>query len=181
MVLFPQPAAGPDRSPPALGPRPITFPLLFPPPQAMDSPYANGAYSPPYPPAPSAAPHYAGLPQTRGYYCSGPPRTPYPAESTGMYRPPSPAPPWSYAPQDCPPEGSSLRRQQVPGYSPPQVRARPLATAIPSPGVGAAAGLAVPRASKVVLWGRSRGRAHSAPSDGSVGPRGCCASSSFPA
>ncbi|XP_010133079.1 PREDICTED: BAG family molecular chaperone regulator 4 [Buceros rhinoceros silvestris] len=37
-----------------------------------------------------------------------------------MYRPPSPASPWSYAPPDCPTEGSSLRRQQVPGYSPPQ-------------------------------------------------------------
>ncbi|XP_054081061.1 BAG family molecular chaperone regulator 4 [Rissa tridactyla] len=94
--------------------------------QAMDSPYANGAYSPPYPPAPGAAPHYAGLPQTRGYYCSGPPRTPYPTESTGMYRPPSPAPPWSYAPPDCPAEGSSLRRQQVPGYSPPQTPGMPI-------------------------------------------------------
>ncbi|NXE76641.1 BAG4 regulator, partial [Cochlearius cochlearius] len=105
---------------------PIISPLLFPPPQAMDSPYANGAYSPPYPPAPSAAPHYASLPQTRGYYCSGPPRAPYPAESTGMYRPPSPAPPWSYAPPDCPAEGSSLRRQQVPGYSPPQTPGMPI-------------------------------------------------------
>ncbi|KAM9215748.1 BAG family molecular chaperone regulator 4 [Leptosomus discolor] len=94
--------------------------------QAMDSPYANGAYSPPYPPAPGTAPHYAGLPQTRGYYCSGPPRTPYPAESTGMYRPPSPAPPWSYTPPDCPAEGSSLRRQQVPGYSPPQTPGMPI-------------------------------------------------------
>ncbi|NXE27787.1 BAG4 regulator, partial [Ardeotis kori] len=98
----------------------------FPPRQAMDSPYANGAYSPPYPPAAGAAPHYASLPQTRGYYCSGPSRTPYPAESTGMYRPPSPAPPWSYAPPDCPPEGSSLRRQQVPGYSPPQTPGMPI-------------------------------------------------------
>ncbi|XP_032854202.2 BAG family molecular chaperone regulator 4 isoform X2 [Tyto alba] len=92
----------------------------------MDSPYANGAYSPPYPPAPGAAPHYASLPQTRGYYCSGPPRTPYPAEPTGMYRPPSPAPPWSYAPPDCPAEGSSLRRQQAPGYSPSQPPGMPL-------------------------------------------------------
>ncbi|NXI98011.1 BAG4 regulator, partial [Psophia crepitans] len=91
--------------------------------QAMDSPYANGAYSPPYPPVPGAAPHYAGLPHARGYYCS---RTPYPAEPTGVYRPPSPAPPWSYAPPDCPTEGSSLRRQQVPGYSPPQTPAMPV-------------------------------------------------------
>ncbi|NXF31560.1 BAG4 regulator, partial [Nyctibius bracteatus] len=90
----------------------------FPPPQAMDSPYANGAYSPPYPPAPGAAPHYAGLPQTRGYYCPGPSPAPYPAES--------PAPPWSYAPPDCPAEGSSLRRQQVPGYSPPQTPGMPI-------------------------------------------------------
>ncbi|KAM9252527.1 BAG family molecular chaperone regulator 4 isoform 1-T1 [Cariama cristata] len=94
--------------------------------QAMDSPYTNGAYSPPYPPAPGAAPHYASLPQTRGYYCSGPSRTPYPAESTGMYQPPSPAPPWSYTPPDCPAEGSSLRRQQVPGYSPPQTPGMPI-------------------------------------------------------
>ncbi|NWU63119.1 BAG4 regulator, partial [Pterocles burchelli] len=106
-------------------PCPIVFPLLFPP-QAMDSPYANGAYSPPYPPVPSAAPHYASLPQSRGYYCSGPPRTPYPTDSTGMYRPPSPAPPWSCAPPDCPPEGSSLRRQHVPGYSPPQTPGMPI-------------------------------------------------------
>lgn len=81
----------------------------------MDSPYANGAYSPPYP-------HYASLPQARGFYCSGPPRSPYPPEPTGLYRPPSPAPAWSYVPPECPPEGSALRRQQVPGYSPPQVR-----------------------------------------------------------
>ncbi|KFW63382.1 BAG family molecular chaperone regulator 4, partial [Pygoscelis adeliae] len=73
-------------------------------------------------PPPPAAP----LPQTQGYYCSGLPRTPYPAESTGMYRPPSPAPPWSYAPPDCPAEGSSLRRQQVPGYSPPQTPGMPI-------------------------------------------------------
>ncbi|NXJ89009.1 BAG4 regulator, partial [Corythaixoides concolor] len=105
---------------------PCPCPLLFCPPQAMDSPYANGAYSPPYPPVPSAAPHYAGLPQTRGYYCSGPPQTPYAAESTAMYRPPSPAPPWSYAVPDCPAEGSSLRRQQVPGYSPPQTPGMPI-------------------------------------------------------
>lgn len=99
----------------------------------MDSPYANGAYSPPYPPAPGAAPHYPSLPQARGYYCSGPTRSPYPTEPTGMYRPPSPAPPWSYAPPDCPAEGSSLRRQQVPGYSPPQVRARALIRLFPAP------------------------------------------------
>ncbi|KAM9368667.1 LOW QUALITY PROTEIN: BAG family molecular chaperone regulator 4 [Phaethornis superciliosus] len=93
----------------------------------MDSPYTNGAYSPPYPPAPSAAPHYPSLTQARGYYCSGPPRTPYPTDSTTMYRPPSPTPPWSYAPpQDCPSEGSSLRRQQVPGYSPPQTPGVPI-------------------------------------------------------
>ncbi|XP_054031261.1 BAG family molecular chaperone regulator 4 [Dryobates pubescens] len=91
--------------------------------QVMDSPYANGAYTPPYPAAPSAAPHYASLPQPRGYYCSG---APYPTEPTGMYRPPSPAPPWSYAPQDCPTERSSLRRQQVPGYSPPQTPGMPI-------------------------------------------------------
>ncbi|NXG55799.1 BAG4 regulator, partial [Hemiprocne comata] len=97
----------------------------FPSPQAMDSPYANGAYSPPYPPAPSTASHYAGLPQPRGYYCSGPPRTPYPAKPTGTYRPPSPASPWSYIP-DCPTEGSSLHRQQVPGYSPPQTPGMPI-------------------------------------------------------
>ncbi|NXY37755.1 BAG4 regulator, partial [Pomatorhinus ruficollis] len=84
-------------------------------PQAMDSPYANGAYSPPYP-------HYASLPQARGFYCSGPPRSPYPPEPAGLYRPPSPAPAWGYVPPECPPEGSALRRQQVPGYSPPQVR-----------------------------------------------------------
>ncbi|NWW94457.1 BAG4 regulator, partial [Rhynochetos jubatus] len=98
----------------------------FPPPQAMDSPYANGAYSPPYPPAPGTAPHYASVPQAQGYYCSGPPRTPYPGESTGMYRPPSPAPPWSYSAPDCPAEGSSLRRQQVSGYSPPQTPGMPI-------------------------------------------------------
>lgn len=50
-----------------------------------------------------------------------------------MYQPPSPAPPWSYAPPDCPTEGSSLRRQQVPGYSPPQVRGRALARPFPAP------------------------------------------------
>ncbi|NXJ67272.1 BAG4 regulator, partial [Rostratula benghalensis] len=104
-------------------PCPIPFPLLFPPLQAMDSPYANGAYSPPYPPA---APHYSGLPQTRGYYCSRAPRTPYPAEPTGTYRPPSPTSPWSYGPPDGPAEGSSLRRQQAPGYSPPQSPGMPV-------------------------------------------------------
>ncbi|KQK82355.1 BAG family molecular chaperone regulator 4-like protein [Amazona aestiva] len=90
----------------------MTSPLLFPPSQAMDSPYANGAYSPPYP-----TPHYTGLPQTRGYHCSGPP---YPSEPAGRYRCPSPAPPWSYTAPDGPNEGSSLRRQQGPSYSPPQ-------------------------------------------------------------
>ncbi|NXD87171.1 BAG4 regulator, partial [Halcyon senegalensis] len=104
----------------------ITFPLLFPPPQAMDSPYTNGAYSPPYPPAPGSAPHYAGLPQARGYYSSGPLRTPYPTESTAVYQPPSPSPHWSYTPPDGPAEGSSLRRQQVPGYSPPQTPGMPI-------------------------------------------------------
>ncbi|XP_065712949.1 BAG family molecular chaperone regulator 4 isoform X1 [Patagioenas fasciata] len=94
--------------------------------QAMDSPYMNGAYGPPYPSVPSAAPHYAGLPQTRGYYCSGPPRTPYPVDSAGMYRPPSPAPPWNYVPPDSAAEGSSLQRQQVPGYSPPQTPGMPV-------------------------------------------------------
>ncbi|XP_058676031.1 BAG family molecular chaperone regulator 4 [Ammospiza caudacuta] len=87
--------------------------------QAMDSPYANGAYSPPYP-------HYASLPQPRGFYCSGPPRSPYPPEPAGLYRPPSPAPAWSYVPPECPPEGSALRRQQVPGYSPPQTPGMPM-------------------------------------------------------
>ncbi|NWW33586.1 BAG4 regulator, partial [Panurus biarmicus] len=87
--------------------------------QAMDSPYANGAYSPPYP-------HYASLPQARGFYCSGPPRSPYPAEPTGLYRPPSPAPAWSYVPPECPPEGSVLRRQQGPAYSPPQTPGMPM-------------------------------------------------------
>ncbi|NXM06323.1 BAG4 regulator, partial [Tyrannus savana] len=87
--------------------------------QAMDSPYANGAYSPPYP-------QYPSLPQARGFYCSGPPRTPYPPEPTGLYRPPSPAPAWSYASPECPPEGSALRRQQVPGYSPPQTPGMPI-------------------------------------------------------
>ncbi|NWR42425.1 BAG4 regulator, partial [Regulus satrapa] len=87
-------------------------------PQAMDSPYANGAYSPPYP-------HYASLPQARGF-CSGPPRCPYPPEPAGLYRPPSPAPAWSYVSPECPPEGSALRRQQVPGYSPPQTPGMPV-------------------------------------------------------
>ncbi|XP_027757026.1 BAG family molecular chaperone regulator 4 [Empidonax traillii] len=85
----------------------------------MDSPYANGAYSPPYP-------QYPSLPQARGFYCSGPPRTPYPPEPTGLYRPPSPAPAWSYVSPECPPEGSALRRQQVPGYSPPQTPGMPM-------------------------------------------------------
>ncbi|NXP03784.1 BAG4 regulator, partial [Thinocorus orbignyianus] len=39
---------------------------------------------------------------------------------------PSPAPPWSYTPPDAPPEGSSLRRQQVPGYSPPESPGMPI-------------------------------------------------------
>ncbi|XP_068777075.1 BAG family molecular chaperone regulator 4 isoform X3 [Struthio camelus] len=94
--------------------------------QGVDSPYTNGAYGTPYPSAPGSAPHYAGLPQTRAYYSSGPPRTPYPAESPGLYRPPSPAPPWSYSPPDCPAEGSSLRQQQVPAYSPPQTPGMPV-------------------------------------------------------
>ncbi|NXE93699.1 BAG4 regulator, partial [Menura novaehollandiae] len=98
------------------------FPALFPSPQEMDSPYANGAYSPPYPPAP----HYASLPQARGFYCSGPLRSPYPTEPAGLYRPPSPAPAWSYGPPECPSEGSALRRQQVPGYSPPQTPGMPI-------------------------------------------------------
>ncbi|NWZ86362.1 BAG4 regulator, partial [Poecile atricapillus] len=95
------------------------FPVLFPCSQAMDSPYANGAYSPPYP-------HYASLPQPRGFCCSGPPRSPYPTEPAGFYRPPSPAPAWSYGPPECPPEGSALRRQQLPGYSPPQTPGVPM-------------------------------------------------------
>ncbi|NXJ76521.1 BAG4 regulator, partial [Trogon melanurus] len=118
---FPQAASRLDPSPPA-----HHLSSALPPPQAMDSPYVNGAYSPPYPPAPGAAPHYTGVPQARGYYCSAPPRTPYPAEHTGMYRPSSPAPPWSYASPECPPEGSSLRRQQVPGYSPTQTPGMPV-------------------------------------------------------
>ncbi|NWR78994.1 BAG4 regulator, partial [Centropus unirufus] len=81
--------------------------------QVMDSPYANGAYSPPYPPCP-------GMLQARGYYCSGNPRPPYPPESHGMYRPPSPTPSWSYA------EGSSLRRPQGPSYSPPETPGMPI-------------------------------------------------------
>ncbi|XP_009072927.1 PREDICTED: BAG family molecular chaperone regulator 4, partial [Acanthisitta chloris] len=56
----------------------------------------------------------------RAAYCSGPARVPYPAEPSGLYRPPSPAPTWSYSSPECPAEGSALRRQQVPGYSPPQ-------------------------------------------------------------
>ncbi|NXM79793.1 BAG4 regulator, partial [Oenanthe oenanthe] len=92
----------------------------FPCPQAMDSPYANGAYSPPYPP-------YASLPQPRGFYCSGPARSPYPPEPPGLYRPPSPAPAWSFVPPECPSEGSALRRQQQgPGYSPPQTPGMPM-------------------------------------------------------
>ncbi|NWU24558.1 BAG4 regulator, partial [Dyaphorophyia castanea] len=91
----------------------------FPCPQAMDSPYANGAYSPPCPP-------YASLPQARGFYCSGPPRSPYPTEPAGLYRPPSPAPAWSYGPPEGPSEGSALRRQQGPGYSPPQTPGMPI-------------------------------------------------------
>lgn len=107
----------------------------------------NGAYGSPYPPVPGSASPYAGLPQTRGYYCSGPPRTPYPMDSAGMYRPPSPAPPWNYVPPDGAAEGSSLRRQQVPGYSPPQVGGRAVATAT------ATAAMALPGAQEVVLWG----------------------------
>ncbi|NXQ29291.1 BAG4 regulator, partial [Alaudala cheleensis] len=91
----------------------------FPCPQAMDSPFANGACSPPYPP-------YASLPQPRGFYCSGPPRSPYPSEPAGLYRPPSPAPAWSYVSPECPPEGSALRRQHGPGYSPPQTPGMPM-------------------------------------------------------
>ncbi|XP_033926405.1 BAG family molecular chaperone regulator 4 [Melopsittacus undulatus] len=88
--------------------------------QAMDSPYANGAYTPPYPPAS----HYTGLAQTRGYHCSGPP---YPSEPSGRYRCPSPAPPWSYTAPEGPNEGSSLRRQQQgPSYSPPQTPGMPI-------------------------------------------------------
>ncbi|XP_067168379.1 BAG family molecular chaperone regulator 4 [Apteryx mantelli] len=94
--------------------------------QGADSAYTNGTYGTPYPSAPASAPHYTSLPQTRAYYSSGPPRSPYPAESPGLYRPPSPAPPWSYSPPDCPAEGSSLRRQQVPGYSPPQTPGMPV-------------------------------------------------------
>ncbi|XP_061871939.1 BAG family molecular chaperone regulator 4 [Colius striatus] len=92
----------------------------------MDSPYSNGAYSPPYPPAPAAAPHYAGLAQDRGYYGCGTPQSPFPTEPTGMYRPPSPSAPWSYSPSDGPSEGSSRRRQQGPGYSPPQTPSLPI-------------------------------------------------------
>ncbi|XP_062452659.1 BAG family molecular chaperone regulator 4 [Rhea pennata] len=94
--------------------------------QGVDSPYTNGTYGTPYPSAPGSAPRYTSLPQTQTYYSSGPPRTPYPAESPGLYRPPSPAPPWSYSPPDCPSEGSSLRQQQVPGYSSPQTPGMPV-------------------------------------------------------
>lgn len=96
------------------------FPSVSPfsPPQGMDSPYTNGSYSAPYPPA---TPHYAALPQTRTYGCSGPS---YSTDSTAPYRPPPPAPPWGCGTQDCPAEGCSLRRQQTAGYSPPQVRHR---------------------------------------------------------
>ncbi|NXX83789.1 BAG4 regulator, partial [Urocolius indicus] len=85
------------------------------PPQAMDSPYSNGAYSPPYP-------HYTGLAQDRGYYGCGTPQSPFPSEPTGTYRPPSPSAPWSYGPG----EGSSRQRQQGPGYSPPQTPSLPV-------------------------------------------------------
>lgn len=85
----------------------------------MDSPYANGAYSPPYP-------HYASLAQPRGFYCSGPLRSPYPGEPSGLFRPPSPAPAWSYSPPEGPSEGPALRRQHVPGYSPPQTPGMPV-------------------------------------------------------
>ncbi|NXN86495.1 BAG4 regulator, partial [Bombycilla garrulus] len=95
---------------------PLSFPMLSPCPQAMDSPYANGAYSPPYP-------HYASLPQPRGFYCSGPPRSPYPPEPAGLYRPPSPAPAWSYVPPECP--GPGERGQHGPAYSPTQTPGMP--------------------------------------------------------
>ncbi|NXO67238.1 BAG4 regulator, partial [Phainopepla nitens] len=89
-------------------------------PQAMDSPYANGAYSPPYP-------LYDSLPQPRGFYCSGPPRSPYPPEPAGLYRPPSPAPAWSYIPPEGPGPGesSALRGQHGPASSPPQTPGMP--------------------------------------------------------
>ncbi|NWW71459.1 BAG4 regulator, partial [Climacteris rufus] len=78
--------------------------------QAMDSPYANGAYSPPYPP-------YGSVPPARAFYCS--PRSP-------LYRPPSPAPAWSFGAPESPGEGPALRRPQVPGYSPPQTPGMPI-------------------------------------------------------
>ncbi|NXD98643.1 BAG4 regulator, partial [Chaetorhynchus papuensis] len=84
----------------------------FPCPQARGGPYANGAYSP-------GGPHYASLPQAGGVYCSGPPRSRGGTEPT-LYRPPGGAPAWSYVPPGGATEGSALRRQQVPGYSPPQ-------------------------------------------------------------
>ncbi|NXA55552.1 BAG4 regulator, partial [Nothocercus julius] len=68
-------------------------------PQALDSPYANGAAGSAYPPYP-----------------------PYEAS----YRPPSPAAPWSYSPTDAPAEGSSLGRQRGAGYSPPQTPGMPV-------------------------------------------------------
>lgn len=129
----------------------------------------NGAYGSPYPPVPGAVSPYAGLPQTRGYYCSGPPRTPYPMDSAGMYRPPSPAPPWSYVPPDGAAEGSSLRRQQAPGYSPPQVGGRAVATAT------ATAAMAHPGHKKWFCGGPSRGSTPSVSSRRSMAPCGCCA------
>ncbi|XP_042742270.1 LOW QUALITY PROTEIN: BAG family molecular chaperone regulator 4 [Lagopus leucura] len=88
--------------------------------QGMDSPYTNGSYTAPYPPA---APHYTALPQTRTYSCSGPS---YSTDSTAPYRPPPPAPPWGCGTQDCPAEGCSQRRQQPAGYSPPQTPGMPV-------------------------------------------------------
>ncbi|KYO34272.1 BAG family molecular chaperone regulator 4 [Alligator mississippiensis] len=84
--------------------------------QGLDSPYTNGGYGTRYPSAPA---HYPSLAQSNTYYSSGPPQPPYPAESAGMYRSPSPASHWNYPTADCTAESSSLRRH-VPGYSPPQ-------------------------------------------------------------
>ncbi|XP_021230443.1 BAG family molecular chaperone regulator 4 isoform X2 [Numida meleagris] len=91
--------------------------------QGMDSPYTNGAYAAPYPPA---APHRTAPPQTQSYSSSGPPRSPYPADSAAPYRAPPPAPPWGCGTQDCPAEGCSLRRQQAAGFSPPQTPGMPV-------------------------------------------------------
>ncbi|NXD30970.1 BAG4 regulator, partial [Spelaeornis formosus] len=88
-------------------------------PQAMDSRYANGACSPPYPP-------YAGLPPPRGFFCPRPPRCAFPSEPAGLYAPPSPAAAWSCGGAECPGEGSARRGQRGRGCSPPQTPGMPV-------------------------------------------------------